>query len=102
MFCSGCGKKLICTYKINYEDIKIDNKIVFNLKNNTYSEKDVMVFKSEEEASDYFKDIKDYVEEYNLALDKNQIISSVNGKLENKKQKKELKTQYESYDYKCK
>ena len=102
ILCSGCGKKLTCTYKQNYEDIKINNKIVFNLQDNTYNEKDIMVFKSEEEASDYFKGIEDYIEEYNLVLDKNEIISDVKGKLESKKNKNDLKKQYESYDYKCK
>ena len=102
LMCCGCGKKLSCTYKETYEDIEINNKIVFNLKDNTYSEKDMMVFKDDDEARDYFKDIEDYVEEYNLTLDKNKIISNMNGELESNKNKKDLKKQYESYDYKCK
>ena len=61
-----------------------------------------MIFKSDEAASEYFKDIEDYIEEYNLVLDKNQIISDITGELESKKVKKDLKKQYESYDYKCK
>lgn len=100
--CVGCGKKLTCTYKENYEDIKIDNKIIFNLKDNTYKEIDTMVFKDEDEANDYFKDIEGYVEEYNLVLDKNKIISDTTGELDLDKSKKDLKKQYESYDYKCK
>ena len=59
--CVGCGKKLTCTYKEDYEDIKINNKIVFDFKNNTYKEIDTMVFKENNEASEYFKDISDYI-----------------------------------------
>lgn len=98
---SGCGKKLTCTYKESYEDIKINNRIVFNLKNNTYSQVDTMVFKTSEEAEDYFKDIEEYISEYNLTLKNNKIISNLDGNIEGKT-KKELKNQYESYEYTCK
>lgn len=100
--CAGCGKKLTCTYKENYEDIKINNKITFNFKDNTYKETDTMVFNSVDEAKDYFKDIEDYIEEYNLVLNDNKIVSELNGDIEENKNKKELKKTYESYDYKCK
>lgn len=102
ILCSGCGKKLICTYKEDYEDVKIKNEIKFNLKDYTYKEKDIMIFKSEDDASDYFKDIEEYIEKYNLKLNKNKIISNISEKMTSKKSKKELKKQYESYDYKCK
>lgn len=98
--CAGCGKKLTCTYKENYEDIKISNRIVFNFKDNTYKEKDIMVFKDSNQALDYFKDIEDYIEEYNLTLDKNKIISDMDGEIN--ESKKSVKGKYEGYDYKCK
>jgi disulfide oxidoreductase YuzD len=100
--CSGCGKKLTCTYKEDFEDIKINNKIVFNFNNNTYKETDIMVFNDEESAEKYFNDIEEYIELYNLVLDKNKIISDMDGDIKLNGTKKELKKQYESYDYKCK
>ena len=102
ILCSGCGKKLTCTYKENYDDVKIRNEITFNLKNYTYKEKDMMIFKNEEDASKYFKDIEEYIEQYNLKLNKNKIISNISDKMTSKKSKKELKKQYEGYNYKCK
>ena len=98
----GCSKKLTCTYEVEYEDIEINNKIDFNLKNKTYIEKDIMVFKDNKSASEYFKDIDAYVEEYNLVLEKNKIISELDGEIELKGTKQEIKEQYEGYDYKCK
>ena len=100
VLCSGCGKKLTCTYKENYEDVKIDNTIVFNFKDNTYEETDIMVFKNSEEASEYFQDIKDYIEEFNLVLNDNKIISVLSGNINNNKNA--IKEKYESYDFKFK
>ena len=100
VLCSGCGKKLTCTYKENYEDVKIDNTIVFNFKDNTYEETDIMVFKNSEEASEYFQDIKDYIEEFNLVLNDNKIISVLSGNINNNKNA--IKEKYESYDFTCK
>lgn len=97
----GCSNKLTCTYELEYDDIQIENKIVFNLKDSTYKEKDVMIFEDEESASEYFNDIQDYIEEYNLILEKNKIISELDGEMEEEMTKKELKEKYESYDYKC-
>ena len=98
----GCSKKLTCTYEEEYEDINIDNKIVFNFKDNTYEQEDVMVFEDNDSALDYFKDVEEYVEEYNLVLQENKIISNVNGEIKLAATKEEIKEQYESYDYKCK
>ena len=98
----GCSKKLTCTYELEYEDIKIDNKIVFDLKNNSYKEKDIMIFVDEESALDYFKDVEDYIEKYNLVLKQNKIISELEGELESEYKKEKLKKKYEGYDYKCK
>ena len=98
----GCGKKLTCTYEENYEDIKINNKVVFNFEDNTYKQIDKMVFQNNESALEYFNDISDYIEEYNLILDENIIVSELNNSINNDKTKKEIKQQYESYDYKCK
>ena len=69
----GCSKKLTCTYELDYEDIEINNKIIFNFKDNTYKQKDIMTFEDEEAATDYFKDVEEYKEEYNLILEKNKI-----------------------------
>lgn len=98
----GCSKKLTCTYEEKYEDISINNKIVFNFKDNTYTQKDVMTFEDNKSASDYFKDVEEYVEEYNLILEKNKIISELDGEIKLDASKEEIKGQYESYDYKCK
>lgn len=100
IFCSGCGKKLTCTYEENYEDIKIRNKIVFNFKDNTYKQIDKMIFQDEESAKKYFEDVSDYIQEYNLVLENNIIKSELEETFS--KEKEELKKQYESYEYKCK
>lgn len=100
-FLCGCSKKLVCTYKVDYEDIKINNKIEFNLKDNTYKEIDKMIFEDEDEALEYFEDIEEYVEDYNLRLEDNVIISEIEDAYSTDKTKKDLKEQYEGYDYKC-
>ncbi len=98
----GCGKKLECTYTEDYDDIKIQNKIVFNFKDNTYRQVDKMVFKDEESAEEYFNDVSDYIEEYNLKLEGKTIVSSLSDTIKLSTDKKKVKKQYESYDYKCK
>ena len=98
----GCSKKLTCTYDVKYEDVSINNKIVFNFKENTFEQKDIMTFSDNESASNYFKDVEDYIEEYNLVLSKNKIISEIEGEIKLDATKDQLKKQYESYDYKCK
>lgn len=98
----GCSKKLTCTYESEYEDIKINNKIVFNFKENTYYQIDIMEFNDEKSASNYFEDVQDYVEEYNLVLQKNEIVSELEGEIKLNATKDAIKKQYESYDYKCK
>ena len=98
--CVGCGKKLTCTYTEEYEDIKIKNKIVFNFKTKTYKETNMMVFKDSSEANDYFNDIRDYIEEYNLTISDNKIISDIKGEISD--DKKTLKERYEGYEYSCK
>lgn len=102
LFVCGCSKKITCTYKFEYEDVKINNKIIFNLKDNTYKQKDIMIFIDEESAVNYFNDIEDYIEQYNLVLEKNKIISELSGEIPSKETKKEIKERYESNDYKCK
>ena len=98
----GCSKKLTCTYETDYEDIEINNKIVFNFEDEIYTQKDIMVFKDSDSAKEYFKDIEDYVEEYNLILKENKIISELEGEIKLDATKEEIKKQYESYDYSCK
>ena len=98
----GCKNKLTCTYEENYNDIKIKNKIIFNFKDNTYKQTDIMIFKTEEDADKYFSEIKEYIELYNLTLEKNKIISIIEDEIKLKGSRKELKKEYESYDYSCK
>lgn len=98
----GCSKKLTCTYNQDYEDIKINNKVVFNLNDKTYYQEDIMVFNDGESASEYYKDIEEYIDEYNLVLEQNKIISKLDGIIEEDKTKEQLKEKYEGYDYKCK
>ena len=98
----GCSKKLTCTYEQEYEDIKVSNKIVLNFKDNTYEQKDIMSFEDEDSAKEYFKDVEEFVDEYNLVLEKNKIISELSGEIKLDSTKEEIKKQYESYDYKCK
>ena len=103
MFClCGCGKKLTCTYEEDYEDIQIRNKMVFNFKDNTYQQIDKMIFEDDTSANDYFEDVSDYIDEYNLVLDGNVIVSELEDSFSTEKTKKEIKEQYESYDYECK
>ena len=98
----GCSKKLTCTYELEYDDIEINNKIVFNFKDNTYEQEDIMIFEDSKSASNYFKDVEDYVDEYNLILEKNKIISQLSGEIKLNASMEEIKEQYESYDYSCK
>jgi len=98
----GCGNKLTCTYEEKYEDVKIKNKITFNFKNNTYKQIDKMIFTKEEDAKEYFKDVEEYIEEYNLKLNDKTIVSEIQDEIKLDANKKEIKEQYESYDYKCK
>ena len=101
LFCvCGCGKKLTCTYEEDYEDIQIRNKTVFNFKDNTYKQIDKMIFEDEESAKEYLEDVSDYIEEYNLVLDENVIVSQLEDTFT--KDKKSIEEQYESYDYECK
>lgn len=103
VFClCGCGKKLTCTYEEDYEDIKIRNKTVFNFKDNTYQEIDKMIFENDESAEEYFEDVSEYIDEYNLVLDGNIIVSELEDSFDTEKTKKEVKEQYEASDYKCK
>lgn len=98
----GCSKKLTCTYESVYEDVKINNKIIFNFKDNTYEQKDIMTFIDNNSALEYFKDVEEFVDEYNLVLEKNKIISELDGEIKLDATEEEIEEQYESYDYKCK
>lgn len=95
------SNKLICTYNENYEDIKIVNEIVFNFEDNTYEQVDKMIFQDNDSAKDYLKDVSEYIEEYNLQLVDNIIISKIEDTIKLDATKKEIKKQYESYDYMC-
>ena len=98
----GCSNKLVCTYKETYEDVKIKNKIIFDFKKNKYKQIDTMTFSTNKNAEDYYKDIEEYKDEYNLVLDNNRIISEIEDDLKLNSGRKEIKNQYESYDYICK
>ena len=101
MLLCGCSNKLVCTYKEDYDDVKIKNKIKFNFKNRDYKQIDTMTFKSNNDAEKYYSEIDEYKEEYNLVLDGNKIISEMEDKLSLDGNRKEIKQQYESYGYNC-
>lgn len=101
IFLCGCSNKLTCTYETNYEDIEIVNKIIFDFNEETYQQIDKMIFSDSISASSYFKEIEDYKEEYNLVLEDNEIISEIEDIIKLDGDKKKIKEQYESYDYKC-
>ena len=71
IFLCGCSNKLTCTYETNYEDIEIVNKIIFDFKEEKYEQIDKMIFEDSISASNYFKEVEDYKEEYNLVLEDN-------------------------------
>ena len=102
LFLCGCSNKLSCTYKTNYEDIKIDNKIVFNFEEDIYEQVDKMILEDSISASKYYSDIEDYKDEYNLKLEDNIIISEIKDEIKLDGDKNKIKEQYESYDYECK
>ena len=102
LFLCGCSNKLSCEYKTNYEDIKIENKIVFNFEEDIYKQVDKMIFEDSISAAKYYNDIEDYKDEYNLKLEDNIIISEITDKIKLDGDKDKIKEQYESYDYKCK
>ena len=102
IFICGCSNKLVCTYSEKYEDVRIKNKIIFDFKTNKYKQIDTMEFKNEESAKEYFEDIDEYKDEYNLELIKNKIMSKIEENLKIDSSLKEIKEQYESYDYICK
>ena len=101
LFC-GCSNKLTCTYKTEYEDIKINNKIVFNFENDKFEQVDKMIFEDSISASKYYNEIEEYKDEYNLKLENNIIISEFTDVIKLDGDKKKIKEQYESYNYKCK
>ena len=102
IFLCGCSNKLVCTYKEKYDDVIINNKIIFDFKANKYKQIDTMQFKNEESAKEYYKDIDEYKEEYNLELKNNKIISILETDIKIDSSLKEIKERYESYDYVCK
>lgn len=98
----GCSNKLTCTYKTEYEDVKISNKIVFNFETDSLEQIDKMIFEDGISASKYYSEIEEYKEEYNLKLEDNIIISELTDEIKLDGDKKKIKEQYESYNYKCK
>lgn len=96
------SNKLTCTYNENYEDIKIENKIVFNFKEEIYEQIDKMIFQDEESAKKYLEDISEFIDEYNLELVGNVIVSKIEDTIKLEGTKKEIKEKYESYNYTCK
>ena len=102
LFLCGCSNKLTCSYETVYEDIEIKNKIVFNFEDETYKQIDKMIFDDSISASKYYNEIEEYKDEYNLKLEDNIIISEITDIIKLDGDKKKIKEQYESYDYKCK
>lgn len=102
LFLSGCGNKLTCTYETEYENILIKNKITFDFDEDKLKQVDKMIFDNSIDASNYYKEIEEYKEEYNLILEENQIISNISDTIKLDGDKQDIKEQYESYDYRCK
>ena len=102
LFLCGCSNKLTCTYKTEYEDIKINNKIIFNFETDSLEQIDKMIFEDTISASKYYSEIEEYKDEYNLKLEDNIIISELTDKIKLDGNKEKIKEQYESYNYKCK
>ena len=101
LLCGCSNNKLTCNYETMYEDIEIKNKIVFNFKQETYEQIDKMIFEDSVSASNYYKEIEEYKDEYNLRLEENIIISEIVDEIKLDGDKEDIKEQYESYDYKC-
>lgn len=102
IFICGCSNELVCSYKEQYDDVFINNKIIFDFKTNKYKQIDTMTFNDEKSAEEYYKDIDEYKEEYNIVLKKNKIISEMEDEIKLESSKKKIKEQYENYDYICK
>ena len=102
LFLCGCSNKLTCNYETEYEDIEIKNKIVFNFETNTLQQVDKMIFEDRISASNYYNEIDDYKDEYNLKLEDNIIVSEITDEIKLDGDKDQIKKQYQSYDYKCK
>ena len=102
IFLCGCSNKLTCTYNGEYEDIEIKNKIIFNFKEDKLQQVDKMIFEDSISAAKYYSDIEEHKDEYNLRLEGNIIISELSDEIKLDGDKDKIKTQYESYDYKCK
>ena len=98
----GCSNKITCIYKENYEDVKIKNKIIIDFKKRKYEQIDIMQFKTHKDALNYFKDIEEYKDEYNLVVKNKKIISKIKDNLKLNGSIKEIKELYENYGYKCK
>ena len=101
LFLCGCSKKLTCVYETEYEDIEIKNKIVFDFEKDILKQVDKMIFKDSISAYNYYGEIKEYQEEYNLMLEENIIVSEITDNIKLDGDKNSIKKQYESYDYKC-
>lgn len=97
----GCSNKLTCNFKVDYDDVIIKNKIVFDFKEDKFKQTDKMIFENSIEASKYYQEIEEYKDEYNLVLSDNKIISIINDTIKLDGDKEEIKKQYESYDYQC-
>ena len=61
-----------------------------------------MIFKDNNKASDYYEEIKEYKNEYNLSLDNKVITSRMSDTIKLDGDKNKIKEQYQGYDYKCK
>ena len=61
-----------------------------------------MIFEDSVSASNYYKEIEEYKNDYNLRLEENMIISEIVDEIKLDGDKEDIKEQYESYDYKCK
>jgi len=60
-----------------------------------------MIFDDSISASNYYSEIEEYKDEYNLTLVDNTIISEIEDVIKLDGDKDKIKKQYESYKYKC-
>lgn len=102
LLCGCSNNKLTCNYETEFEDIEIKNKIVFDFEEETYKQIDKMIFEDSISANNYYKEIEEYKEQYNLKIEDNIIISEIVDEIKLDGDKEDIKEQYESYDYKCK
>lgn len=107
MLLTGCGNKVTCVMNSEEELYKTEQKIVFEFGKNdkvtNATVNHIMIFKTEEEAKNYFSVLEAFEQEYEIKLNKNKIeMNSEKNYEEFDGNKDELKKEFENNGYKCK